>query len=426
MIDISKLTYRVYAVLADGRQINITGAVTAFGWSEGENEISARTTATMANATYGREALSSIIVPGSVIVVTADTGSGEKEVIRGSITEWGPSRSSGGNSFSVAAYDELFNFQQSQDDRYITAGTGTKSAITALFGDWGIPVGEYKGPDIPHAKTIFKAQYLSDIVFSLLDDAEKHGADKYVIRAAAGAASVIPIGSNDDIYHFTEAASAITTSDRISTGNLVTRVKVLGLADDDGMQAVEAIVDGKTEYGIRQRLYNRSEDDTLETAKAAAQAMIDTEGEPERSSTVQAPDIPFIRKGDKISLATSSLTGYFIIKSITHDGTNRKMTMVVRPTQGEELVMDAIDRLASLGIINSPAYWKANYKNTKYVDLLLVNAASAAIAAGPRCGTVAEGAARLSAAGVINTPEYWVQQTGNVGELVKALGGAVY
>ncbi len=331
MIDIAKLKYRVYAILSDGRQLNITGALTSAGWNEGEGEISTRISATVANTAFEGKALSSAIVPNTIIVIMADVGSGEKEVARGFVTEWGPTRSSGGRSHTLTAYDELFNLQQSQDDRYLPAGTGTKSAITAVFNDWGIPVGEYKGPDAVHAKTFFKAQYLSDIILSLLDDAEKHGSERYVIRAQSGKVSVLPLGSNEDIYHFAQDSNAVTTSDKISTSSMVTRVKVMGLADKEGKAAPEAIVDGLTEYGIRQRIYNRSADDTLDTAKAAAQAIIDEQGKPERASTLAAPDVPFIHKGDKVHLDTETLNGFFIVKSIDHNVTNKSMTLSVRP-----------------------------------------------------------------------------------------------
>lgn len=335
MIDIAKLTYRVYAILPDSRQLNITGALTAGGWNEGEKEISSRMTATVANVTFEGRPLSSTITPNTAIVIMADAGAGEKEVARGFVTDWSPTRSSGGKSFSLSAYDELFNLQHSQDDRYLPAGTGTKSAITAVFNEWGIPVGEYKGPDAVHAKTVFKAQYLSDIILTLLDDAEKHGAEHYIVRASAGKANVLPIGGNEEIYHFSEDSNAITTSDKISTTGMVTRVKVIGLADDDGKASPEAVVDGKTEYGIRQRIYNRSADDTLDTAKAAAQAILDEQGQPDRTSTLSAPDVPFLHKGDKVHLATEALNGYFIVKSIDHNIVSRTMTMKVAPAAEE-------------------------------------------------------------------------------------------
>ena len=335
MINIAKLTYRAYAVLSDGRQINITNAITGGGWNEGEGEISTRTALTVANVKFEGKPLSSVIVPNTVIAITADAGGGEKEVARGSVVDWGPSRSSGGNSLALTAYDELFNLQQSQDDRYIPAGTGTKSAIMAVFSDWGIPVGEYQGPDKPHAKTVYKAQYLSDIIMSLLDDAEKHGADRYVVSAAAGKAYVLPVGGNEEIYHFAEDTNTTMTSDKISTSALVTRVKVMGLADDDGKAAPEAIVDGLTDFGIRQRIYNRSADDTLDTAKTAAQQIIDTQGKPERNSSFTGADVPFIRKGHKVHMDTAALSGYFIIKSINHNIVNRTMTFTVKPAEEE-------------------------------------------------------------------------------------------
>ena len=335
MINIAKLTYRAYAALSDGRQINITNAITAGGWNEGEGEISTRTTLTVANVKFEGKPLSSTIVPNTIIVITADAGDGEKEVARGSVVEWGPARSSGGNSLALTAYDELFNLQQSQDDRYIPADTGTKSAILAVFHDWGIPVGDYQGPDKPHAKTVYKAQFLSDIITSLLDDAEKHGADCYVVRASAGKASVLPIGGNEEIYHFTENTNTTMTSDKISTSDLVTRVKIMGLADDDGKAAPEAIVDGLTDFGIRQRIFNRSADDTLDAAKAAAQTIIDTQGKPERNSTLTGPDVPFIRKGDKVHLATAALHGFFIIRGINHNIASRTMTFTVKPVEEE-------------------------------------------------------------------------------------------
>lgn len=85
----------------------------------------------------------------------------------------------------------------------------------------------------------------------------------------------------------------------------------------------------------------------------------------------------------------------------------------------------AIDKLSKLGVINSPDYWKQHYGDTKYVDTLLKKAAAVITAAGTRAVTVEAGVNALVSAGVITSPDYWKRQTGAVGELVKALGGAV-
>ena len=142
---------------------------------------------------------------------------------------------------------------------------------------------------MPHAKTLYKNEYLSDITADLLDTAHKQGGPKAFLRAAKGSVSVLPLGGNETIYHFDEDTTLEVTQDKISTQNLVTRVKVVGKEDSSGRQAAEAIIDGKTEYGIR--------------------------------------------KGDKIHAATRSRTGFFLVKSIQHNAANGSMTMGVEPTE---------------------------------------------------------------------------------------------
>lgn len=91
---------------------------------------------------------------------------------------------------------------------------------------------------------------------------------------------------------------------------------------------------------------------------------------------------------------------------------------------GDAEVDAAIDKLAKLGVINSPAYWKQHHGDTKHVGTLLKKAAAAITATGPRTATVEEGVKALTEAGIIDSPDYWKTKTGNVGELLKALGGA--
>lgn len=97
---------------------------------------------------------------------------------------------------------------------------------------------------MPHAKTPFKNEYISDMIEQLLDDAVKQGAEKCIIRASKGTVSVLPEGGNDTIYHFDEDGSIEVTKDKVSIQGLITRVKVVGKEDSEGRQAVEAIVDG--------------------------------------------------------------------------------------------------------------------------------------------------------------------------------------
>ena len=42
-----------------------------------------------------------------------------------------------------------------------------------------------------------------------------------------------------------------------------------------------------------------------------------------------APDLPFLRKGDKVKVEAGTLIGYYIVSSVTHNATNRIMVMEV-------------------------------------------------------------------------------------------------
>lgn len=90
----------------------------------------------------------------------------------------------------------------------------------------------------------------------------------------------------------------------------------------------------------------------------------------------------------------------------------------------------AIDKLAGLGVINSPDYWKNAVAagTVQYLDLLFIGAAEYIKKAGPRCATPQAGVDALAKAGVINSPDYWLQNYGklqSLGALLCALGGSV-
>lgn len=90
----------------------------------------------------------------------------------------------------------------------------------------------------------------------------------------------------------------------------------------------------------------------------------------------------------------------------------------------------AIDKLAGLGVINSPDYWKNAVAagTVQYLDLLFIGAAEYIKKAGTRCATPQAGVDALAKAGVINSPDYWLQNYGklqSLGTLLCALGGSV-
>lgn len=328
MIDLAETTYRLALITETGRQYNLNNYVTDLGWEENENEIAARISFTVRNGKTQKGRLSSLIKPGCLVAVFAKSGKKEKEVARGYVVDWNPQEQNRGSSLKCTCYDLLYLLQKSQDNRYYGSGTGTRSIITGLFSELGIPVRAYSGPDVPHGKLKYNNSYVSDIILDVLDDAHKKGAGRYIVRADKGAAEVVEKGSNVAVYVFkADVTKSVSTS--ISTADLVTRVKVFGKADDEGRSSVEAALDGLTEYGLRQRIYTRGSDESLEDARSAAQEILDEDGVIKREITLQAPDVPYIRKGDLVYVMAGVKDAYYFVKSIRHDCSSYSMSMGV-------------------------------------------------------------------------------------------------
>lgn len=330
MIDLSRVKYKLIGIIEDGTQIDLTGTVQQLYWEEGEKELSMRLSCTLINRLYDTDYVSNQIKPNCILIVLVDTGVVTIEVARGKIVDWEISSSNSEDTLKLTCYDALYDLKESNDHRYISAGTSTKTALMSIFDDWGVPIEEYNGPDISHAKTVFKNDALSDIILDLLDAAKKQGAGEYVVRAVKNKVSIIPKGSNKEIYHLDESLHAESLKQKFSVAGMVTRIKVLATATgSEDRQAIEAIVDGMTEYGIRQKIHVRSSEDTLDAAKTAAQEILDEDGIPEQVITWEGPDIPFIRKGDKIHMKTRIHNGFFYVDAVRHNADDKTMTLTI-------------------------------------------------------------------------------------------------
>lgn len=326
MIDVANIKYRLVVMTEDKKQYNIKEFVENLGWEENDGELAVRISFTAKNDKTSAGLISSLAKPGCLVGIFASHGSTDEEVARGYITDWKPTLSGNKDKFDVICYDELYNLQESQELIYYSSGMGTKSAITKIFDDWQIPMDKYEGPDVTHGKLAYKTEMLSDVLLDILDDAKKKGGGSAMIRAAKGKVSVIEWGSNTTVYHF-EADNTKQVSHKKSTSGMITRVKIIGQEDDDGRSSVEAVVNGLTKFGVRQKIYIRGKDDSVSDAQSAAQEIIDEKGQVKEDITVQAPDVPFIRKGDLVHMTVGTLKDYYYVKGIRHDADSGSMTM---------------------------------------------------------------------------------------------------
>lgn len=94
--------------------------------------------------------------------------------------------------------------------------------------------------------------------------------------------------------------------------------------------------------------------------------------------------------------------------------------------KAENSTIEAIDRLADLGVINTPEYWYAHHKEVKYLDQLLENAAVVLTTLGTPENDVLEAIDNLASIGIMNTPAYWKEnymKLKYLDKLLKTMGG---
>lgn len=339
MIDISKIKYRLVVMTESKKQYNIKEFVEDLGWEENDGELATRISFTAKNEKTSAGLISSLAKPGCLVGVFATDGSIDEEVARGYVTDWKPLLSGSKDKVDITCYDELYNLEESQDLIYYSSGIGTKSAITQIFDNWQIPTEKYDGPDVTHGKLAYKTESLADVLLDILDDAKKKGGGDAFIQAAKGKVSVLQWGSNKTVYHF-EADNTKQVSHKMSTAGMITRVKVIGQEDDDGRSSVEAVVNGQTKFGIRQKIYVRGKDDSVSDAQSAAQDIINDKGQVDEEITVQSPDVPFVRKGDLVHITAGTLNDYYFVKGIRHNADSMSMTMDLKKAVAEPVVQN--------------------------------------------------------------------------------------
>ena len=333
-IEAGKVRYFVYVITEQNATINITSAVEGLNWQEDENELSMRITFEMFNTDYEGQLLSSLIKINQKVIIKADWGSGQVEVARGKIKEAERNTTSSDSSYSIIAYDCLFGMQKSHDNVYLEDGRTTQDVLSSVFSSWGVSISKYTGPNVSHSKILYKNKSLADIVLDILKEAKKKGGCAAVVRADKDSAEIVKKGGNDNVFFF-DVWNSILSRQKISITNMITRVIIVGSdSEDESIPPVEATLNGKTEYGIVQQIRSHSSSEDLSEAETEAQELLDENGDPEETMTIEAPDVPIIRKGDKISAEVAGLDGYYVVKSINHNAATGKMNMDVEKFAG--------------------------------------------------------------------------------------------
>ena len=326
MVKISDIAYDVEMITETGARYILNDALQSLQWEEHKNELAQRATIVVGNMAMENSWLMDIAKINCILRVFARWGAGGRGLVfDGTIWEWGYT-SAVQRDLTLTAYDPMIRLQQSRDFRYYQKGMTTQAIISDICGEWGIPLSYSWLHGITHEKKAFTGEAISEMVIDLLEEAKNKNGEKYVAFFRDGQLVITGYGTNADVYKF-DRDSAISTSDKLSIGDLVTQVKIIGKQDGEGRAPVDDVVKGDLRFGVLQEIVQRDSVKNLAEARAEAETLLKERGKPEETISTEVPDLPFTRKGDLVSMAAGNLLGYFHVEGVAHNATNRKMTI---------------------------------------------------------------------------------------------------
>lgn len=323
--------YSVY-IVSGTNKYNITPALIALDFSDQKKQMAQSVSIGVMNVKVGGTLLSSLLKVRDRVYIYADDGSRNDEVFRGYIWTRSYRSSLNDRDLTLKCYDNLIYFQESEEAEYFSSGKSTKDVVSSLCSKWGVKL-EYSYESITHAKLALRGN-LSDIFTTdILDLVKDRTGKKYVILSVKDTMQVKTLGSNTTVYSFKAGQNAIKTASSCTMDGMITKVVILGKADKDDREPVEATVSGKTsEYGTLQKVISRDENTSLADAKKEAQSIIDKDGTPKWEYELTALDIPWVRKGDKVHLNAGDIyNSYLIVTGVerTIENSRKEMTLTM-------------------------------------------------------------------------------------------------
>lgn len=322
--------YYVYIVSGE-KKYHVTSAVISIDIADDQGQMAQSVNVQMLNIEYEGTRLTGIIKVRDRIVIYADDGERKEEVFRGYIWSRSYGSSLSDREISLKCYDNLIYLQESQDHLYFAKGKSTKDVIASICNKWGITL-DYTYSSITHSKLALRGN-LSDIITAdVLDLVKDREGKKYTIRSKKDAMFISEVGTNERIYAIKSGENAIKTHSEHTMSGMVTKVVILGKADDSDRQPVEATVAGKTsQYGTLQKIINRQENTSLADTKKEADGILKESGAPKWEYEVNSIDIPWIRKGDKVYVNAGDIAQkYLIVTSVDRSiGKAKEMTLTL-------------------------------------------------------------------------------------------------
>lgn len=300
-------------VVTKTRSYNVTSLLIDMDIRESKNQIAQSVTLNLYNHMVEGTWLSNIIKVRDRVVVLANDGTQSQEVFRGFIWDRDYHSSLSNREISLKCYDNLIYLQKSEINEFFEGGKTTREIVQTLCDDWGIKL-VYSYDSITHEKLVLRGNLADILTSDILDIVKDRSGHKYSITSYKDVITIKRVTLNKAIYRIVAGKNVISTKSHNTMDGVVTKIVIYGKAGKDDRPNVDATLSENTdEYGTIQKIISRSENETIEAATEEAQNILDNNSVPKNTYEVQAPDIPWIRKGDMVFVDAGDIKGKYLI-----------------------------------------------------------------------------------------------------------------
>ncbi|MDO4280791.1 MAG: hypothetical protein Q4C56_04090 [Peptococcaceae bacterium] len=310
-------TYSVQ-IVDDKTTYHVDPILTDLELSEQEGQMAQKAILTLMNIQISGKWATNVFRARQKVFIYADDGSGQKEVFRGWIWNKQYTSSNSKREFQMTCYDHMIYLQESEVYYYYPSGKSTEDILKNICNAWGVGL-KYEYDSIKHEKLLLKGTLSNLIINNLLDPVRDKTGKRYVMRMEENTLHILEVGQNASYYQLNAAQNVTQTRSIETMEGMITRVVIFGKQGEGSRAPVEATVEDNVDtYGTLQRVYGRNEASSLEDAKKEATTLLNLSKWPFQDFEVQAPDIPWIRKGDLVYVnAGDIMDKYLTVKSVS-------------------------------------------------------------------------------------------------------------
>jgi len=230
----------------------------------------------------------------------------------------------GQKHLTATVYDKTIYVAKSEDEYLFPAGQTATQRLQQYASDWGITLSQIQNTGTQLAKAVYRAQPIWSMIMSDLKETVAKGGDMYRPRMTPNGLEIFKLGSNQTVW-LLELDQNVEEINQIRTlEGAVTKVKIIGNADNDQRSPVLAVVTGEvSKYGTLQKIITKGKDDSVSNATTNGKNMLCGVQE---TITVRGIDINTIRAGDMVKLNGMSL----LAASVKHElGSPGHMVLVL-------------------------------------------------------------------------------------------------